>query len=59
MSKLNLYQCLAVARPWYEDMFCLGVHAVTDTGECIAKAAGESLPNPALASNGALPHPKP
>jgi hypothetical protein len=24
MSKLNLFQCLAAARPNYEDMFCLG-----------------------------------
>ncbi len=24
MSKLNLYQCLAVAKPHYEDVFCLG-----------------------------------
>jgi hypothetical protein len=40
MSKLNLYQCLAVAKPYYEDMFCLGLHALADTGQCIAKAAG-------------------
>ncbi len=40
MSKLNLYQCLAVAKPWYEDMFCLGLHALADTGQCISKAAG-------------------
>ena len=46
MSKLNLYQCLAVARPWYEDMFCLGLHAIADTGECIAKAVGEQPPAP-------------
>lgn len=41
MSKLNLYQCLAVAKPWYEDMFCMGMHAMVDTGQCISKAAGE------------------
>lgn len=40
MSKLNLYQCLAVAKPWYEDMFCLGQHVLADTGQCIAEAAG-------------------
>ena len=53
MSKLNLYQCLAVARPWYEDMFCLGLHAISDTGECIAKAAGEQpiAPQPYVAAN--------
>ncbi len=44
MSKLNLYQCLAVAKPWYEDIFCLGQHILIDTGQCIAKAAGQSHP---------------
>jgi hypothetical protein len=39
MAKLNLYQCLAVARPQYEDVFCLGQHAVSDTGQCIMKAS--------------------
>ncbi len=40
MSKLNLYQCLSVARPWYEDVFCMGQHILIDTGQCIAKTAG-------------------
>jgi hypothetical protein len=44
MSKLNLYQCLAVARPHYEDVFCLGQHAMMDTGRCMIKATG--LPEP-------------
>lgn len=44
MSKLNLYQCLAVARPHYEDVFCLGQHAMMDTGRCMIRAAG--LPEP-------------
>lgn len=43
-SKLNLYQCLAVARPHYEDVFCLGQHALMDTGRCVIRAAG--LPEP-------------
>ncbi|MDZ4374246.1 MAG: hypothetical protein U1C74_22870, partial [Phenylobacterium sp.] len=43
-SKLNLYQCLAVSRPHYEDVFCLGQHAMMDTGRCIIRAAG--LPEP-------------
>ncbi|HKP78449.1 MAG TPA: hypothetical protein VJU34_04935 [Phenylobacterium sp.] len=43
-SKLNLYQCLAVARPNYEDVFCLGQHAMMDTGRCLIRAAG--LPEP-------------
>jgi hypothetical protein len=44
MSKLNLYQCLAVARPHYEDVFCLCQHAMMDTGRCMIRAAG--LPEP-------------
>ncbi len=44
MSKLNLNQCLAVAKPWYEDIFCLGQHVLIDTGQCITKAAGQPQP---------------
>jgi hypothetical protein len=44
MSKLNLYQCLAVAKPWYEDVFCLGQHVLIDTGQCVAKEAGKLQP---------------
>lgn len=40
MAKLNLYQCLAVAGPHYEDMFCLGRHALADTGRCMVASAG-------------------
>jgi len=40
MSKLNLYQCLAVAGPWYEDIFCLGEHALGETAQCIVKETG-------------------
>ena len=36
MSKLNLNQCLAVAGPNYEDVYCTGRLAVSDTGACIA-----------------------
>lgn len=43
-SKLNLYQCLAVSRPNYEDVFCLGQHVMMDTGRCVIRAAG--LPEP-------------
>jgi hypothetical protein len=39
MAKLNLYQCLAVAGPHYEHMFCLGEHALKETGECLSQAA--------------------
>jgi len=44
MAKLNLYQCLAVSKPHYEDIFCLGQHILIDTGACVAKAAGAALP---------------
>ena len=44
MSKLNLYQCLAVSKPHYEDVFCLGVHAMSDTGACLMKGVGVTVP---------------
>lgn len=44
MAKLNLYQCLAVSKPHYEDIFCLGQHILIDTGACVAKATGAALP---------------
>jgi hypothetical protein len=44
MSKLNLYQCLAVAKPHYEDVFCLGQHALMDTGRCLMKGASGTDP---------------
>ena len=42
MAKLNLFQCLAVSKPWYEDVFCLGQHVLIDTGECVQAASGAS-----------------
>jgi hypothetical protein len=44
LSKLNLYQCLAVAKPYYEDVFCLGRHVMEDTGACLIKGAGLEVP---------------
>jgi hypothetical protein len=44
MAKLNLYQCLAVAKPHYEDVFCLGQHAMMDTARCVIKASGQPEP---------------
>jgi hypothetical protein len=38
MAKLMLYQCMAVAEPHYENVFCLGQHALIDTGQCVAGA---------------------
>lgn len=46
MSKLNLYQCLAVAKPHYEDVFCLGQHVLMDTGQCLMKGVGVAEPVP-------------
>jgi hypothetical protein len=44
MAKLNLYQCLAVSKPHYEDIFCLGQHILIDTGSCLVKATGAQMP---------------
>jgi hypothetical protein len=44
LAKLNLYQCLAVSKPHYEDVFCLGVHAMMDTGRCIVRTVGQPEP---------------
>ena len=49
MSKLNLYQCLAVAKPHYEDVFCLGQHVLMDTGACLMKSVGLTEPAPIVA----------
>jgi hypothetical protein len=43
-AKLALNECLAVARPNYEDVFCLGQHAMNDTGSCVVRAAGSVIP---------------
>ena len=44
IAKLNLYQCLAVAKPNYEDVFCMGQHVMMDTGSCLVRNAGMSMP---------------
>jgi len=43
-AKLALNECLAVARPNYEDVFCLGQHAMNDTGSCVVRGAGSVVP---------------
>jgi hypothetical protein len=43
-AKLALYECLAVAKPNYEDVFCLGQHAMKDTGACVVVGAGSTVP---------------
>lgn len=46
-AKLNLYQCLAVAKPNYEDIYCMGQHGMNDAGVCLVTAAGlEAPPEP-------------
>jgi hypothetical protein len=42
-AKMNLYQCLAVAVPRYEDLFCAGVHALSETGQCLSDAAQKPI----------------
>jgi hypothetical protein len=37
-AKLNFHQCLAAAGTHYEDVYCLGVHAMTDPGQCMIDA---------------------
>ena len=58
LAKLNLYQCLSVAKPHYEDVFCLGQHAVGETGQCMMKGsvAGYVIPSSLAAST---PQPQP
>jgi hypothetical protein len=42
-AKQNLLQCVAAAGPQYEDVYCAGVHAMAETGQCIVKAAGAAM----------------
>lgn len=37
-AKMNFHQCLASAGTHYEDIYCLGVHAMTETGQCVVEA---------------------
>ncbi|WP_374576264.1 hypothetical protein [Phenylobacterium sp.] len=39
LAKLNLHQCLASAGPNYEDVYCLGRHALSETAQCVETAA--------------------
>jgi len=42
-AKLNLNQCIAAAGPQYEDVYCTGVHAMAETGQCLVKTSGGSV----------------
>jgi len=46
LAKLNLYQCLASAGPHYEDIYCLGEHAMIEPGRCVVDAT-RAGPSPA------------
>ncbi|MBI1198226.1 MAG: hypothetical protein GC203_10220 [Phenylobacterium sp.] len=37
-AKLNYHQCLAAAGTHYEDIYCLGLHAMADPGQCVVEA---------------------
>lgn len=37
-AKMNFHQCLASAGTAYEDIYCLGVHAMSETGQCVVEA---------------------
>jgi hypothetical protein len=43
-AKRDLYQCLAVARPNYEDIFCMARHEMLQPAGCMAAGAGVELP---------------
>lgn len=43
-AKRYFHECLAVAKPNYEDVFCMGEHGLQDTGACLTRAAGVELP---------------
>ena len=58
-AKRNFHQCLAVAKPEYEDIFCIGQHGLQDTGVCLAEAAGVLPPPEPLAIPAIVVKPKP
>jgi hypothetical protein len=43
-AKNELNECLAVAKPNYEDIFCLGEPAMMYTGACVVKGAYSTVP---------------
>jgi hypothetical protein len=47
MAKLNLYQCIASAGPHYEDIYCLGQHAMMETAQCVVDATRPARAPPA------------
>ncbi len=56
MARLNLYQCLSAAGPNYENVFCLGQHAMMETARCVmASAAWSPAAAPVQAAAAAEP----
>ena len=57
MAKLNLFQCMAVAGPQYEDLYCVGQHGMMDTGRCVGSSAqaGHAQPEPVILTAAARP----
>jgi hypothetical protein len=51
LAKLNLYQCLASAGPNYEDIYCLGQHAMIDPGQCVVEATRAPAPRRLAVTN--------
>jgi hypothetical protein len=44
-----------VAKPNYEDMFCMGQHAMKDTGACVVKSAYSTVPVDVMTQDLAVP----
>ena len=38
VAKLNLYQCLSAAGPYYEDIYCLAQHGMAEPASCATAA---------------------
>jgi hypothetical protein len=49
MAQRQFFQCMSAAHFSYENAFCLGEHALKDTGSCIRDAVVDSSPAAALA----------
>jgi len=45
-AKRDLFQCLAVAKPNYEDIFCMGQHEMEDPAVCLAQSVAVDVPLP-------------
>jgi hypothetical protein len=45
-AKRDLFQCLAVAKPNYEDVFCMGQHEMEDPAVCLAQSVAVDVPLP-------------